>query len=89
MPWLIAARTVQGLGGGAILQIVNIVISDIVALKEYVHLFISAHNILHPFFEPRWRFADAVLHSRGKYGGLLGEVCFSPSTHLPLYNILM
>lgn len=60
MPWLIAARTVQGLGGGAILQIVNIVISDIVALKEYVHLFPSVHNISQPFFDPWWQFADVV-----------------------------
>lgn len=47
MAWLIAARTVQGLGGGAILQIVNIVISDIVALKEYVYPFLLRSTTYH------------------------------------------
>jgi MFS family permease len=32
--WLIACRAVQGLGGGGIIQIVIIVISDIVPLQE-------------------------------------------------------
>ncbi|KAF9040487.1 MFS general substrate transporter [Hymenopellis radicata] len=34
IPWLIAARTVQGMGGGSILSISNIIISDLVPLKE-------------------------------------------------------
>ncbi|KAG6916588.1 hypothetical protein DXG01_006238 [Tephrocybe rancida] len=34
MPWLIAARTVQGLGGGMIISIVNIIIGDLVPLQE-------------------------------------------------------
>ncbi|EIM79125.1 MFS general substrate transporter [Stereum hirsutum FP-91666 SS1] len=34
MPWLIAARGVQGMGGGCILSITNIIISDLVPLKE-------------------------------------------------------
>ncbi|KAI0709725.1 Mfs1.2 [Earliella scabrosa] len=34
MTWLIAARTVQGLGGGAILSISSIVVSDLVPLRE-------------------------------------------------------
>ncbi|KAH0583751.1 hypothetical protein J132_00776 [Termitomyces sp. J132] len=34
MTWLIVARAVQGIGGGGILQLVNITISDIVPLQE-------------------------------------------------------
>ncbi|CDO74565.1 hypothetical protein BN946_scf184771.g1 [Trametes cinnabarina] len=34
MTWLIAARTVQGLGGGAILSVSSIVVSDLVSLRE-------------------------------------------------------
>ncbi|TBU29033.1 major facilitator superfamily domain-containing protein [Dichomitus squalens] len=34
VPWLIGGRTVQGMGGGCILSITNIVISDLVPLKE-------------------------------------------------------
>ncbi|KAJ7062899.1 major facilitator superfamily domain-containing protein [Mycena amicta] len=34
MTWLIVARAVQGIGGGGIQQLVNIVISDIVTLEE-------------------------------------------------------
>ncbi|KAH8836107.1 MFS amino acid permease [Flagelloscypha sp. PMI_526] len=34
MPWLIASRAIQGIGGGAIIQMVNIVVSDIVSLQE-------------------------------------------------------
>ncbi|KAK7686305.1 hypothetical protein QCA50_010529 [Cerrena zonata] len=34
MVWLIVARAVQGIGGGGIVQMINIVISDIVTLEE-------------------------------------------------------
>ncbi|KAG6860626.1 hypothetical protein C0995_009275 [Termitomyces sp. Mi166 len=34
MTWLIVARAVQGIGGGGIMQLVNITISDIVPLQE-------------------------------------------------------
>ncbi|KAI0687844.1 Mfs1.2 [Cerioporus squamosus] len=34
MTWLIAARTIQGLGGGAILSVSSIIVSDLVQLKE-------------------------------------------------------
>lgn len=34
MTWLIASRTVQGVGGGGIFQLVQITISDIVPLEE-------------------------------------------------------
>ncbi|KAL0946650.1 hypothetical protein HGRIS_012844 [Hohenbuehelia grisea] len=34
MTWLIVCRAVQGIGGGGILQLVNITISDIVPLKD-------------------------------------------------------
>ncbi|KAI0750018.1 major facilitator superfamily domain-containing protein [Daedaleopsis nitida] len=34
MNWLIAARTLQGLGGGAILSVSSIIVSDLVPLKE-------------------------------------------------------
>jgi MFS family permease len=34
MTWLIACRAVQGIGGGGIIQIVPIIVSDIVSLQE-------------------------------------------------------
>lgn len=34
MTWLIVARAIQGIGGGGIIQLVNIIISDIVTLQE-------------------------------------------------------
>lgn len=36
MIWLIVCRAVQGIGGGGIIQLVVITISDIVPLKECV-----------------------------------------------------
>ena len=36
MTWLVIARAVQGIGGGGIIQLVQITISDIVSLQEYV-----------------------------------------------------
>ena len=36
MTWLVVARAVQGMGGGGIIQLVQITISDIVSLQEYV-----------------------------------------------------
>ena len=34
MVWLIVARVVQGIGGGGIVQVVRIVISDVVSLEN-------------------------------------------------------
>ena len=34
MVWLIVARAVQGIGGGGIMQLVQIVISDVVSLED-------------------------------------------------------
>ena len=34
MVWLIVARAVQGIGGGGILQMVMVVISDIISLQD-------------------------------------------------------
>jgi MFS family permease len=36
MTWLIVCRAIQGMGGGGIMQLVQITISDIVTLQEYV-----------------------------------------------------
>ena len=36
MTWLIVCRAVQGIGGGGIIQLVQITISDIVSLQEWV-----------------------------------------------------
>lgn len=34
MTWLVVCRAVQGIGGGGIMQLVQITISDIVSLQE-------------------------------------------------------
>ena len=34
MTWLIVARAIQGIGGGGIIQMVNIIIGDIVPLEK-------------------------------------------------------
>ncbi|KAI0826717.1 Mfs1.2 [Trametes gibbosa] len=52
MNWLIAARAVQGLGGGGILTIVSIVMSDLVSLQER-----GAYNGL---IAATWAFATAI-----------------------------
>lgn len=36
MTWLIVCRAFQGIGGGGVMQLSVITISDIVPLKEYV-----------------------------------------------------
>jgi MFS family permease len=36
MIWLVVCRALQGIGGGGIMQMVLITISDIVSLQEYV-----------------------------------------------------
>ena len=38
MVWLVVCRAVQGIGGGGIIQMVQITISDIVSLQEYVSI---------------------------------------------------
>ncbi|KAI0833819.1 Mfs1.2 [Trametes gibbosa] len=52
MNWLIAARAVQGLGGGGILSIVSIVMADLVPLRER-----GAYNGL---IGMTWAFATAI-----------------------------
>jgi hypothetical protein len=37
MTWLIVCRAFQGIGGGGVMQLSMITISDIVPLKEYAH----------------------------------------------------
>ena len=62
LTWLIICRAVQGIGGGGLIQIVQIIISDIVSLQEYAVL-LSSSSLL----------ANLRVHtSRGKYGGLVG-----------------
>ena len=36
MTWLIVCRAVQGIGGGGLIQLVQITTSDIVTLQEHV-----------------------------------------------------
>ena len=43
MNWFIICRDVQGIGGGGILQLVQITISDIVSLEEYVE---SSYSVI-------------------------------------------
>jgi Na+/melibiose symporter-like transporter len=53
MPELIAFRSVQGIGGGAILSLVMIVMSDVVSLRErgkyqgILSIFVGARNVFH------------------------------------------
>ena len=62
LTWLIICRAVQGIGGGGLIQIVQVIISDIVSLQEYAVL-LSLSSLL----------ADLPIHkSRGKYGGFVG-----------------
>ncbi|KAG9318904.1 MFS amino acid permease [Chiua virens] len=62
MTWLIVCRAVQGIGGGGIIQLVVITISDIVPLKECVQVdWISKTLIL-----------LIMSRSRGRYAGLVG-----------------
>ena len=37
MTWLIGCRALQGIGGGGLIQLSMIIISDIVPLKEYAY----------------------------------------------------
>ena len=46
MTWLIVCRAVQGIGGGGIIQLVQITISDIVSLEESVFSFSVQHIFL-------------------------------------------
>ena len=56
MTWLIVCRAVQGIGGGGIQQLVQITISDIVSLEEYVpFLLISMSH------DRRELFADCLI----------------------------
>lgn len=45
MTWLIVCRAVQGIGGGGILQLVQITISDIVSLEEYVNFGYATNSL--------------------------------------------
>lgn len=46
MTWLIVCRAIQGVGGGAIYQLVQIVIADIVPLQECVYIFLLSNSSL-------------------------------------------
>ncbi|KAI0694301.1 Mfs1.2 [Cerioporus squamosus] len=52
MSWLVAARTVQGLGGGAILSVSSIVVSDLVSLRDR-----ATYN---GFISLTWALASAI-----------------------------
>jgi MFS family permease len=62
LTWLIICRAIQGIGGGGLIQIVQIIISDIVSLQEYVVLLLSFSLLAN----------IPINASRGKYGGFVG-----------------
>lgn len=71
MLWLIIARAVQGIGGGGILQLVQIVISDIVSLQN--------RGKYAGFIGATWGIASVV-------GPLLGGVRKNPFSRVALLS---
>lgn len=62
MTWLIIARAIQGIGGGGIFQMVNIIIGDIVPLEKYVQ------------FSPKAGSFSLTILRRGMFGGYAGAL---------------
>ncbi|KAJ7595489.1 major facilitator superfamily domain-containing protein [Mycena floridula] len=65
MRMLIAARTVQGIGGGSILNLVEIVVSDLVPLAE--------RGLYQGIFGMTWAFASAI---GPPIGGAIGQTAW-------------
>lgn len=72
MTWLILARALQGVGGGGIFQMVNIVIGDIVPLHKCVTG--SGHSIDFLINFPSG--VRLLVDMREHYGESLREFCF-------------
>lgn len=72
MTWLIVCRAVQGIGGGGIMQLVQITISDIVSLQEWVSVTNPGLFLILSIFQPRqvWWFHRCHLgHSKVRLTG--------------------
>ncbi len=74
MTWLVVARAVQGMGGGGIIQLVQITISDIVSLQEYVFPVYSASLRSH-LFSIGGASTEAISAPHGVSLGRLFTVC--------------
>lgn len=76
MTWLVVARAVQGMGGGGIIQLVQITISDIVSLQEYVSFVYSAFFRSH-LFSAGGASTEAISAQHGALLGPLFTVCLT------------
>jgi len=62
------------MGGGGLIQLVQIIISDIVSLQEYVYSALSSLRLIYQFIQV----AASTVVSSARHGVLQGECCAIP-----------